>query len=107
MKTDSTEALENNNQDIHYQAICAAGNWQLDAAWPHVSRLVSAQATDKSLLLASIEAVADIRPQEAGMILVGLTDSDDEDIVEAAHETIFMAESLSSDVFDDDDGYVH
>jgi hypothetical protein len=103
------EALESNNQDIHYQAICAAGNWEVDAAWSHVSRLVSAPVTDKSLLLASIDAVASIRPQEAGVILVDLTDSDDEDIVEAAHEAMAMAEGPLSDEFDDDDddGYVH
>ena len=103
------EALESNNQDIHYQAICAAGNWEVDAAWSHVSRLVSAQVTDKSLLLAAIDAVASIRPQEAGVILVNLTNSDDEDIVEAAHEAMVMAEGLSNIEFDngDDDGYVH
>jgi len=103
------EALESSNQDIHYQAICAAGNWEVDAAWSHVSGLVSSQVTDKPLLLASIDAVAGIRPQEAGVILMDLTDSDDEEIVEAAHEAMAMAEALSSDEFDDDDddGYVH
>ncbi|MBW1816138.1 MAG: hypothetical protein JRJ60_03150, partial [Deltaproteobacteria bacterium] len=107
------EALDNNNQDIHYQAICAAGNWEVDAAWSHVSKLVSEQVTDKPILLAAIDAVAGIRPQEAGMILVDLTDSDDEDIAEAAHEAIYMAEAMAEDPlrddFDDDDdgGYVH
>ncbi len=96
-------------QDIHYQAICAAGNWELDAAWPHVSRLVSVPVTDKPLLLAAIDAAASIRPQEAGLILIDLTDSDDEDIVEAAHEALAMAAALSEDECDDDDedGYVH
>lgn len=101
------EALESSNPDIHYQAICAAGNWEVDASWSHVSRLVSAQVTDKPLLLAAINAVASIRPHEAGVILAGLTDSDDEDIVEAAHEAMSMVEGLSSDELDGDDGYVH
>ncbi len=96
------EALESNNQDIHYQAVCAAGNWGVDAAWSHISRLISAQGTDKPLLLAAIDAAASIRPQEAGMILVDLADSDDEDIVEAAHEAMAMAEALSNDEFDDE-----
>jgi hypothetical protein len=43
---------------------------------------------------------ASIRPQEAGVILVDLNNSDDEDIVEAAHEAIAMAEGQSSDEFD-------
>ena len=101
------EALESDNQDIHYQAVCAAGNWGVDGAWSHVSRLVRAQETDKPLLLAAIDAVAGIRPREAGRILVDLTTSDDEDIVEAAYEAIAMAEGLSSDGFDDDDRYLH
>ena len=43
------------------------------------------------------------------MILVDLTDSDDEDIVEAAYEAMAMAEGPSGDEFDedDDDAYVH
>ena len=101
--TQILEALESDNQDIHYEAVCAAGNWAVDAAWSHVTRLVSAPAADKALLLAAIDAVAGIRPQEAGMILVDLTNSDDEDIVEAAYEAMAMAEGLSRDEFDDDD----
>ncbi len=101
------EALESSNREIHYQAVCAAGNWQVDAAWSHVSGLITAQVPDRSLLLAAIDAVAGIRPQEAAAILMDLTDSDDEEIVEAAHEAMAMAGALSSDKFDDDDGYVY
>jgi len=102
-------ALESENQDIHYHAICAAGNWEVDAAWSHVSRLVTAKDTDKPLLLAAIDAVASIRPNEAGMILVDLTDSDDEDLVEAAYEAMAMAEGPSGDEFGkgDDDATMH
>lgn len=95
------EALESNNEDIHYQAVRAAGNWELDAAWPHVSGLASAPGTDKPLLLAAIDALATIRPQEAAAILLELAGSDDEEIVDAAHEAMAMAAALSDDVFDD------
>jgi uncharacterized protein (UPF0147 family) len=44
-----------------------------------------------------------VRPQEAGLVLVDLTDSDDEDIVEAAYEAMAIAEGLSGDEFDDPD----
>ncbi len=103
------EALGSGNQDIHYQAVCAAGNCELDAAWSHVSRLLRAPETDKPLLLAAIDAVASIRPQEAGVILADLTDSDDEDIVAAAYEAMAMADGLSGDDFEeeDHDGLVH
>ena len=96
------EALKSDKQDIHYQAVRAAGTWALDAAWSQVSGLVSSKETDKALLLVAIDAVAGIRPEEAGL-LFDLTHSDDEDIAEAAYEAMTMAEGLAGDEFDDDE----
>ena len=96
------EALKNENQDIHYEAVCAAGNWEVDAAWSHIAGLVTTEETDKPLLLAAIEAAAGIRPQDAAQILIDLTNSEDEDIVDAAHEAMAMAE-VFFDVEDDDE----
>lgn len=98
------EALESGNQEIHCEAVRAAGNWEVEEAWSHISGLIS-QETDKSLLLAAIDAVISIHPEEAGMLLVDLTDSDDEEIVEAAEEAMAMADGLSGDLLDDDDEY--
>jgi len=53
------EALDTENPDIHYEAVVAAGNWGLDAAWPHVAALVTSKKTDKPLLLAAIEAISE------------------------------------------------
>ena len=96
------EALKNENQDIHYEAVCAAGNWEVDAAWSHIAGLVTTEETDKPLLLVAIEAAAGIRPQDAAQILIDLTNSEDEDIVDAAHEAMAMAE-VFFDVEDDDE----
>ncbi len=96
-------ALANQDQDIHFEAVCAAGNWGVDAAWPHIAGLVTTKGTDKPLLLAAIDAVASIRPREATEILDVLTDSEDEDIVEAAYEAMAMAEGHSDDEDDDDE----
>jgi|GEM_PF-192395 len=97
-------ALTSGNPDIRYEAVCAASAWGVEAAWPHVSALVRSKTTEKQLLLAAIEAVACIRPQEAAELLVDLTDSADEDIVEAAYEALAMAEgSLLDDDYDDED----
>jgi HEAT repeat protein len=93
------EVLETGNQDIHYEAVCAAGNWEVDGAWSHISSLITAEDTDKYLLMAAIEAVASIRPQEAAEILLELTQSRDEDIAEAASEAMAMSEAF----FDDED----
>jgi hypothetical protein len=97
------DALESPDLDVHGEALLAAGNWELDAAWPHVAALVSSGHTEKPLLLAAIEALASIRPREAAAILSELGDSDDEDISEAVFEAIAMAEGALGD--DEDDNY--
>ena len=90
-------ALDSKNSNIYYEALLAAGNWAIDAAWPHVVALLTSDRTDKSLLLAAIDAAATIHPEEALDILHELSDSNDEDIVEAVHEAIAMAEGCLSD----------
>lgn len=97
------EALESDDEDVHYWAICAAGSWEEDAAWEHVSGLITAKGTEKTLLLAAIDAAAAIRPEEAPEILAPLLDSRDEEIVEAVEEALLMAEGLADDDDDDDD----
>ena len=107
------EALDSKDQSIHYEAVIAAGNSELTEAWPHVSALLDPKRTEKPLLLAAIEAAASIRPGEAAHILIDLTNSDDEDIVEAAYEAMAMAErpwteeeEYEDDDDDDDDDFV-
>jgi len=63
-----------------YEAVNAAGNWELDAAWSHIVELLNDAHSPKPLLLAAIGAVDSIRPAEAREILVDLADSDDEEI---------------------------
>jgi len=91
------EALKSGDAEIQYQAIQAAGNWELAAAWSHILALVRDDATPKSLLLAAIGAVASIRPAEAPSVLADLADSDDEEIAEAVDEAIGMAETVSDE----------
>jgi hypothetical protein len=89
------KSLQNTDPDIHYEAVRAAGRREVDAAWPHVVRLVKSPAIPKPLRLAAIEAVGSIRPKEAGVILVDLTDSPDQEIAEAANEAMMMADAMS------------
>jgi hypothetical protein len=86
------EALKSADPEIHYEAIEAAGNWELAGAWSHVVDIVQDDRSPKQLLLAAIIAVGSIRPAEAGPILVDLVDSEDKEIVEAAEEAMAMAE---------------
>jgi hypothetical protein len=91
------EALESPDPEIHIQAVYAAGARELAAAWRHVVALVEDPATPKPLLIAAIEAVGYIRPQEAGEILADLADSRDEEIAEAASDAISMAQAMSGE----------
>jgi len=93
------EALNSENPHIHYQAVRAAGNWEIKAAWPHVSSLLHRNEIEKPLLLAAIDAAASIRPSEAGEILSELMESNDEDVVEAVCEALAMA-GMSEDLED-------
>jgi hypothetical protein len=101
------EALESADPGIHYEAVQAAGNWEVDAAWPHVAALISAADTStdtgKELLMVAIEAVSTIRPREAGVLLVALAGSEDEDIAEAASEAMSLAEARLDNEFDDEE----
>jgi hypothetical protein len=100
--TQILEALKSENEEIHYEAVCAAGNWGLDAAWSHIARLAISELTDKWLRLAAIEGVASIRPQEAAGILSEVSQSHDEDIAEVAFEAMAMSGLLPDDDYDDD-----
>jgi len=97
------ESLASDNADIHYQAVCAAGVWEIDAAWRHVLDLAMAEETEKRLRLAAIEAVAAIRPDEAGDALDELSMSDDEDIAFAVEEALAAAEAYANGFYDEDD----
>jgi hypothetical protein len=97
------DALDSESLEVQYEAVCAAGTWAVDAAWPRVAGLVGSEDADKDLRLAAIEAVVWIRPAEAPDILYELTDSEDADLAAAAHEAIAMAEAASDDDFDDDE----
>jgi len=97
------EALKNADPEIHYEAVNAAGDREVGAAWPHIKALVQNSSTPKPLLLAAIGAAADIRPGEAEAILSHLVDSNDEEIAEAVNETIEMAQVMSGQTDEEED----
>lgn len=95
-------ALKSGDPEIQYEAVNAAGNWELDAAWSHIVELLNDAHSPKPLLLAAIGAVGSIRPAEAREILVDLADSDDEEIAEAIDEAMAAAK-VSTDEEDEED----
>jgi hypothetical protein len=100
-------ALKSTDPEIHFEAVKAAGNWELDAAWSHVVELVDDTLTPKHLLLAAIGAASSIHPAEAREILARLADSGDEEIAEAAEEAMAMAEVASDEEDDDEDEWIN
>jgi hypothetical protein len=89
------ESLRSKDAEILYEAVQAAGNAELDAAWKQIAALVTDSGTEKALRLAAIEAVVSIRPEEATELLLPLEDSPDEDIREAVEEALSLAGVLS------------
>ena len=101
-ETQILESLNSTNQDIHVEAIRAAGEREVAEAWPHILALLESSKTPKRLLLEAIGASAYVNPAEAGVALVDLVDSDDEEIAEAAAEAMMEAESAKNP-FDEED----
>ncbi len=87
------ESLASSDPRVHFEAVCAAGNSELSAAWWHVSKLVTAAATSQPLRLAAIEALASIRPKASQKILAELVGSEDPEIRQAAQEALILADS--------------
>ena len=103
---ETLEALKSADRDIHYHAVIAAGNKELDDAWPHILKLVEDGETAKNLRIAAIGAIASIRPHEAREILTGLAGSDDEDIADAADVALSLLQTnpYGEDEEEDEDG---
>jgi hypothetical protein len=100
-------ALKNDDPAIRYEAVIAAGNWGLDAAWSHIVDLINVAHSPKPLLLAAIGAVGSIRPSEARKTLVHLADSDDEEVAEAVDEAMAAADVPSDEEDDEEDKWVN
>ena len=98
------EALQSDDEEILCEAVEAAGNWELDAAWPRVLALVEEPATPRNLLLAAIVAVGSIRPDDAREALEHLEDSDDEEIAEAVEDALIMSGAVDDEEEDEDTG---
>ncbi len=101
---DIVNALDDDNPRIQYHAVCAAGAWEVDEAWPHIFDLLTDDDADKELRLAAIDVAASIRPLEASEVLGQLTASEDDDIVDAAYEALAMA-GIISELEDEDDDW--
>lgn len=87
------QALDSDDEEIRYEAICAAGNWGIDTAWGSVAPLLSRDHVDKRTLIAAIGTAASLRPDEAVELVADLLEADDAEVVEAAQEVIALGDS--------------
>jgi hypothetical protein len=95
-ETEILEVLESGEGELRYHAIRAAGNWEIRAAWPHVRSILVADDPDKRLLLAAIGALSTLRPRQAAEFLHEWIDSEDEEIADAASESLTIVEGLAA-----------
>ena len=70
------ESLGSDNPAVRYEAIMAAGNWQLEAAWPKITEILTSKNLAGNLMITAIEAVFaisnDLHDEEAIKILSDL-----------------------------------
>jgi HEAT repeat protein len=95
------ELLKSGNPEIEYEAVLAAGAWTVKEAWPHVHGLLAEETTERTLLLAAIEATGTIGGEEAEEILVELADSDDPEIAEVADDALVMLSNAQAEEDED------
>jgi HEAT repeats len=100
-------ALKSDDPAIKYEAVIAAGNWGLNAAWSSIIEFLNDGHSPKPLLLAAIGAVGSIRPDEALEVLADLADSDDEEIFEAVEEALAPADVVSDEEDGEEDKWVN
>jgi HEAT repeat protein len=96
------QALKSKDPQILIEAVLAAGEWEIEEAARIVVPLLRSPKTERNLMLAAIEAAGGIATAEAQDALEQLTDSEDEEIAEAANDALLMARS---DGGEDEDGF--
>jgi hypothetical protein len=96
------EALESPIPDLKFEAVNAARNSELEAAWPQIQPLLR-HDTEKELLLAAIGAAAVLRPDDAQDLLAPLADTKDPEISAEIKGALSMARAIVSDDYDDED----
>lgn len=97
------ESLNDPEPLIQEEAIISAGGREVEAAWPHVKKILNDAKADKDLLLAAITAAPFLNTEEAADIFYDFEKTGDEDIDLAVEEALAVVDSMLHDGYDDDD----
>jgi hypothetical protein len=95
-------ALGSAREEVKAEALFGVAAWALEAGWPHVQAVLESKATERVLLLAAIEAVGTLRPEEAEELLAPLAQLGDEEIDEAIQEALDLRDIARESELDDD-----
>jgi len=105
-KDEILEALESEDEEVLFNAICAAAERDVRDAWPYVEELVGDETTAKEILIAAIDATPLLAPDAEAVneALEHLLMHDDEEIVEAATEAMSsIGEAGEDEDWDEDE----
>lgn len=91
------ESLDSPDPEIQYEAVAAAGEHEIDKAWPKIVKLLKDPNTPKNILLAAIEAVGLIRPDDAWRVLEPLESSEDTEIAEAVQDSLSLVAEVDGE----------
>ena len=97
------ESLGSPREDVQAEAMFGVAAWAIEAAWPQVEAVLEAKVTERALLLAAIEAVGTLRPDEAEELLAPLAQLGDEEIDDAVSEALAMREFANA--LDEDEAF--
>ncbi len=97
------ESLGNPNPDIQREAVGAAGEFSVAAAWPRIEAILRNRRAQPGLLLAAIGAAGYVNAEEARPLLAEFAESSDEQIAEAAEEALMELDSIGFDDDEDDE----
>ena len=82
------ESLDDKNLDIQAEAVLAAAHWEIKKAWPAISRKLHHRRTQEPLLLACIQAVGFLQPENGFDLLNKFAKSKDREIAATADDSI-------------------
>jgi hypothetical protein len=96
-------SLGSPREEVQAEAMSGVAAWAIDSAWPQVEAVLGAKATERALLLAAIEAVGTLRPEDAEELLAPLAQLGDEEIDDAVSEALAMREFANA--LDEDEAF--
>lgn len=97
------KALESDDDDILFEAVRAAGNLELQEAWPRVAQILESPSCDKELLLAALEAAPSVGQEVSMELIAQYLDHEDEEIADAAQEALVFIGDNDGDFEDEED----